>query len=78
MDEMEKVSRDVFFAFIHDDKSDIMPRVEREASYWEQAHTRTPIGRTTPGYMCVGPKEYFLIPQAAAAGRAALTRKDSR
>ena len=54
---MREVSRDQFFAAVG--RMNVHPRSERDASYWETP-TRKVMGRTEPGYMCEGPKRYFL------------------
>lgn len=58
-----KVSQEQFYAVIG--PMDVHPRPERHVTYWETPN-RTLVGRSTPGYLCVGPKEYFLVEGLAA------------
>jgi hypothetical protein len=57
MGELREVTRDEFFARIN--PLNVHPRPEREATFWELPN-RTTIGKTTPGYLCVGRRAYFL------------------
>jgi hypothetical protein len=52
-----QVSKEKFFAVVG--PLDIHPRPEREVVIWETPR-REVVGRSTPGYLCRGPKEYFL------------------
>lgn len=53
-----EVTCDTFFSKVG--PMNVHPRSEREASYWERPN-RELIGKTTPGYLCEGPKAYFLV-----------------
>lgn len=60
--DLKEVTREAFFARIN--TLNVHPRAEREASYWEMPD-RTLIGKSTPGYMCIGPKAYYLVDGSA-------------
>lgn len=55
------VTKDEFYAVMN--PMNVHPRPERDASYWETPN-RTLIGKSQPGYMCVGAPAYFLVKDA--------------
>lgn len=57
---MNEVSMEEFHAAIG--HMDVIPRPEKSEVLWETRH-RHLVGKTTPGYMCEGPKAYFLNDQ---------------
>jgi hypothetical protein len=56
---LKEVTKDEFYGIIYSKNLDVHPRAERDASYWEFPN-RNLFGKSTPGYMGVGPKAYFL------------------
>ena len=54
---MRKVSAEEFYDAIGN--MDVIPRPETNEVIWE-TRQRKLVGKTTPGYMCKGPKAYFL------------------
>jgi len=56
---MRQVSKEEFHATVG--QMDVIPRCERDASYWE-TRDRLLMGKTTPGYICVGENAYFIAP----------------
>lgn len=48
---------------------DIVPRCERDASYWETRDRRL-MGKTTPGFIAKGEKAYFVSAEYDAAYKA--------
>jgi hypothetical protein len=52
-----EVSKAEFFATVG--TMNVHPRCERDESWWETP-ARQVMGRTTPGYMCEGPRRYFV------------------
>jgi hypothetical protein len=64
-----RVSKDEFFSTIG--KMNVHPRAERDCTYWETPN-RVVLGRSIPGYLCVGEKAYFL----ADTGRRALAEQE--
>jgi hypothetical protein len=53
-----EVTKEEFYASVG--QMNVHPRSERDASYWETPG-RVLMGKTTPGYMCEGPKAYFVV-----------------
>lgn len=52
-----EVTKDEFFATVG--RMNVHPRPEKNVTEWETPG-RVLMGRTTPGYMCEGPKAYFI------------------
>ena len=52
-----EVTKDEFFATVG--PMNVHPRPDKHVTEWETPG-RHLIGRTTPGYLCEGPKAYFL------------------
>ncbi len=61
---MREVTKDQFFATVG--QMNVNPRSEKTASYWETP-SRQLMGRTEPGYICEGPKRYFIASHLSAA-----------
>jgi len=55
--EVREVTQAQFFAAVG--PMNVHPRPEPDRSVWETPQRRV-VGVTTPGYMCVGTKAYFL------------------
>lgn len=55
--QMIEVTKDEFFASVG--KLDVIPRPERNETIWE-TRNRVVVGRSTPGYLCEGPKAWFV------------------
>lgn len=60
-EQWKQVTADDFFTALYADPRDIMPRWNRDgtASLWEDKNGDV-WGKTTPGWKCERPKEYFL------------------
>lgn len=54
------VTKDKFYGEIYARKLNVHPRSEREMTYWEFPN-RVLWGWSTPGYMCTGPEQYFIL-----------------
>lgn len=54
---MREVSKEQFHASVG--QMDVCLRCERDATYWE-TRGRHLMGKTTPGYIGVGPRGYFV------------------
>ena len=55
---MREVSRDEFFRAVG--PQDVHPQSGPDEIIWERRPGRIVVGRSTPGYLCRGPKAYFL------------------
>lgn len=55
--DMKEVSKEEFHTTIG--QMDVVLRTEKHEVFWE-TRQRHVVGKTTPGYMCEGPKAYFL------------------
>lgn len=60
-----EVSQEAFYAYVN--PRNIHVAAERMQCVWTVGYTRHVIGWSTPGYMCEGPKAYFLTDEARAA-----------
>lgn len=58
---MKEVSMEEFHTAIG--RMDVIPRQEKSEVFWE-TRQRILVGKTTPGYLCEGPKAYFLNDQS--------------
>lgn len=52
-----EVTKEKFHATVG--QMNVHPRPEKDASYWETPY-RDLMGKTTPGYMCEGPRAWFI------------------
>lgn len=68
-----EVTKEEFYRAIFKLNLNVHPRPECDVTYWETPN-RELIGKTTPGYMCTGPKTHFLRPDIAH--RAGITNVD--
>ena len=82
---LERVTKAEFFAMLRACDVDIMPRTmiasfksRFHASNWEVVASRQRIGLSTSDSWGSGAGEYFLAPDYAAKGRAAITKAGGR
>lgn len=55
--QMIEVTKEEFFAKVG--PLDVIPRANRNETIWE-TRQRVVVGRSTPGYLCEGPKAWLL------------------
>jgi hypothetical protein len=58
------VTKDEFYGEIFSKKLNVHPRPERDVTFWEFPN-RILWGRSTPGYLCQGPKVWFIFRDVA-------------